>query len=180
MLTLKATSIHALEALCKSPPFRDKSYSSGRRRLLFFSPWRFLASSLRLCAARPGRVFLRLGGGGFNAWARMAARRSWQSSRFRPCVRWRSEFTTSTPVAVKRDTSRFSNIARCPSLSVPLRATSKRISTRVLTLFTCWPPAPELREKDTLNSAIGIDSVLVISNRSIHIISTIDSLHQIN
>lgn len=138
----------------------------GRRRFVFLSEWRFFASSRRFFAARPGRVGLRLGGGFLSASANSATKRSRQSSRLRPCVRWRSELTISTPSCVNLLANLSTNNWRCLSSNDGLCTTSKRSSTRVFTLFTFCPPAPELREKAKPNSARGMFRVLVISSDS--------------
>jgi hypothetical protein len=138
----------------------------GRRRFVFLSEWRFFASSRRFFAARPGRVGLRLGGGGLSASVNNATKRSRQSSRLRPCVRWRSELIINTPSCVRRCANFSNNNWRCPSPKEWLCATSKRSSARVFTLFTFCPPAPELREKAKFNSAVGIANVLVILSGS--------------
>jgi len=90
-----------------------------------------------------------------------SARQSRASFRFCSCVRKRSARMASTPSFVsRRPASRISR-ARTVAGRLGERATSKRSSTAVETLFTFCPPGPEARMNSSLSSDSGISMVLV-------------------
>ena len=115
----------------------------------------FLALSRRSFALRPGRV-LRRTLSRRRACRSRSANRARASSRLARWLRCWPACRSRTPWRLIRPASRCRIRAFCSSLRPDDAWMSNRSVTLVLTLFTCWPPLPELREKENEISERGM------------------------
>src|SRR5699024_7839963 len=133
----------------------DGHSGSGRERLRFRSPRRFLASRRRCRAARLGLVGLRRRGGGAVASARIWLIRSTASTLLRACERCSCTLTVSTP-STKRPDRRSRARSRRVRPRPRQEVTSIDSDTRVADVLTCCPPGPAEREKRHRRSSAGM------------------------
>ncbi len=128
------------------------SSGAGRARADLIPERRALPSNRLIFEAKVGRV-ARRDFGRTAAWRKSAMRRALPASRFIIRERYSWAKTTMTSSAVNRDPAKARSRA-LPSSGIEREApTSKRSSTALLVLLTCWPPGPLARTARSVISA---------------------------